>query len=197
MTQAAQAGLPSIVYTFEEPTRFIRWRAGQIGMSVETLCESGLLQFQDINPMSLYPDEFLALMRRDVEEDGRRAVMLDSIRGYTMAMEEFGSLVTHMHNMLAYLNRQGVTTFLVSEVEYLTGDLRITEVGVSYLVDNILLLRYAEVDGKLMHVISCLKKRLGYFDPDIREFCITPEGLRVWHRLEGLRGVLSGIPERQ
>lgn len=196
VTQAAQAGLPSIVYSFEEPTRSMHRRASQIGMPVEALCESDSLRFRDINPMSLYPDEFLALVRQDVEAEGRRVLVLDSIRGYNIAMEEFGSLVTHMHNMLAYLNRQGVTTFLVNEVEYLTGDLRITEVGVSYLVDNILLLRYAEVDGKLMHVISCLKKRLGHFDPDIREFCITPEGLRVWHRLEGLRGVLSGIPER-
>jgi circadian clock protein KaiC len=54
-----------------------------------------------------------------------------------------------------------------------------------------------EVDGRLMHVVSCLKKRLGDFEPDIREFRITRAGLQVGHRLEGLRGVLTGVPERR
>jgi len=54
-----------------------------------------------------------------------------------------------------------------------------------------------EVDGRLMHVVNCLKKRLGDFEPDIREFRITRAGLQVGHRLEGLRGVLTGVPERR
>ena len=197
MCQAAQAGLPGIIYSFEEPTQFMRERAARIGLPVEALIGSGQLRFQGLNPMTLYPDEFLKILREAVEQDGRRAVMLDSTRGYHIAMEQFGALNVHLHNMLSYLNHHGITTFLVNEVERLTGELVITEIGVSYIVDNVLLLRYAEVDGRLMHVVSCLKKRLGEFEPDIREFRITRAGLQVGHRLEGLRGVLTGIPERR
>jgi len=197
MCQAAQAGLPGIIYSFEESTRFMRERAARIGLPVEALIESGQLRFQGLNPMTLYPDEFLKILREAVEQDGRRAVMLDSTRGYHIAMEQFGALNVHLYNMLSYLNHHGITTFLVNEVERLTGELVITEIGVSYIVDNVLLLRYAEVDGRLIHVVSCLKKRLGDFEPDIREFRITPAGLQVGHRLEGLRGILTGVPERR
>lgn len=195
--QAVKAGLPAVVYSFEEPTGFMRQRAARLGLSIEDDIRSGMLQLYDINPMTMYPDEFLARLREDVERNGRRVVMLDSTRGYNIAMEQFGALNVHLHNMLQYLHQKGVTTFLVNEVERLTGELMITEIGVSYIVDNVLLLRYAEVDGRLMHVVSCLKKRMGDFDPDIREFRITSEGIKVGHRLEGLRGVLTGIPERR
>jgi hypothetical protein len=59
-------------------------------------------------------------------------------------MEEFGTPVAHLHNVVSYLNMRGVTTLLVNEVEYITGDLRATELGVSHLADNILLMRHAE-----------------------------------------------------
>lgn len=197
VSQAVQAGMPAVVYSFEEPSGFMLQRAARLGIPLESALQTGLLEFHDINPMTMYPDEFLARLRRDVGEKGRRVVMLDSTRGYNIAMEQFGALNVHLHNMLQYLHQKGVTTLLVNEVERLTGELMITEIGVSYIVDNVLLLRYAEVDGRLIHVVSCLKKRMGDFDPDIREFRITPEGIKVGHRLEGLRGVLTGIPERR
>ncbi len=197
ISQAVRAGMPSVVYSFEEPTVFMRRRAGNLGIPVHEMTPAGLLEFHDINPMTLYPDEFLTLLREDVEVNGRKVVMLDSTRGYNIAMEQFGSLNVHLHNMLQYLHQKGVTVLLINEVERLTGELVITEIGVSYIVDNVILLRYAEVDGRLMHVISCLKKRLGDFESEIREYRITPTGIRVGHRLEGLRGVLTGVPERR
>ena len=197
ISQAVRAGMPAMVYSFEEPTSFMLRRAARLGIPLEDVVQTGLLAFHDINPMTMYPDEFLARLRREVGDNGRRVVLLDSTRGYNIAMEQFGALNVHLHNMLQYLHKEGVTTFLVNEVERLTGELLITEIGVSYIVDNVILLRYAEVDGRLIHVVNCLKKRMGDFDPDIREFLITPEGIRVGYRLEGLRGVLTGVPERR
>lgn len=121
---------------------------------------------------------------------------MDSLRSYHLAMEQFGLLTVHLQNLSAYCHRQGVNLFPVNEMEHITGDLMLTELGVSHLADNALLLRYAEVDGQVMRVIGCLKKRLGDFLPELREFRITSEGVQVGHKLEGLRGVLTGVPER-
>lgn len=95
---------------------------------------------------------------------------------------------------MGYLNTRGVTTILVNEVEYITGDLRATELGVSHLADNILLMRYAEHESQIIKVIGCLKKRLGNFQPELRVLHITSAGLSVSDKLTFLRGILTGVP---
>jgi len=111
-----------------------------------------------------------------------------------MAMEQFGSLVAHIQNMVTYLNNRGVTTLLINEVEHLTGDLVLTEIGISHLADNLILIRYAEYAGKIIRVICCLKKRLGGHLPELWEFSVTPRGIRMERNLEELQGVLTGVP---
>lgn len=109
-------------------------------------------------------------------------------------MEEFGTPVAHLHNLVAYLSTQGVTTVLINEVENITGDLKATEIGISHLADNIILLRYAENASRVVKIIACLKKRLGNFQPELRKLTITPEGISVSEKLEGLTGILTGVP---
>ena len=77
----------------------------------------------------------------------------------------------------------------------ITGDFRATEAGVSYLCDNLIFLRYLELDGELRKAIGVLKKRVGDFGKGLREMRIADGGIRVGAPLTGLRGVLTGTPE--
>ncbi len=194
---AAQHGKRAILYTFEESSASILTRARQLGLPVEAPLNAGNLQLVHINPLQLYPDELLHHIRRAVEGEGRQVVMLDSLRGYALAMEQFGLLTAHLQNIVTYLNSRGAITLLVNEIEHLTGELRITELGVSYLVDNLLLLRFAEYSGQVIRVIACLKKRLGSFQPELRRFDIGAGGIQIGEPLSTLRGVLTGVPEHE
>lgn len=194
LTRAVERGDPAIAYTFEEAPGSILGRCESIGMKIQPMLETGMLSIVRLNPMEVYPDEFLQMLRASVLEDGRRVVLIDSLRGYELAMEEFGSAVAHVQNMVTFLNRESVTTLLTNEIEEITGVLVATGLGVSYTVDNIVLMRYAEHRSRVIKVIGCLKKRHGAFRTDLREFKITPEGIRVSDALRGLRGVLSGTP---
>jgi circadian clock protein KaiC len=84
---------------------------------------------------------------------------------------------------------------LTDDVSEVTGTFTPTQHGVSYLGDTIVFLRYVEMGGELRKVIGVLKKRAGGFERSLREFEITGEGLVVGDPLDGLRGVLRGIPE--
>jgi circadian clock protein KaiC len=84
---------------------------------------------------------------------------------------------------------------LVNEIEYITGDFRITDVGVSYMADNIIFLRYLELRGQMAKAIGILKKRLTDFEKTLREVSITRDGIVIGKELTGLRGILSGTPE--
>ena len=185
----------AILFTFEEPPSFIMARSRGLGTPVDAIVESGMLKIVRINPLELYPDEFLGMVRDAVEVGGCTMVMIDSLRGYQFAMEEFGKPQAHIHNLVSYLSRLGVTTVLINEVEHITStSLKATDLGVSHLADNIVLLRYAEYAGKVIKIVGCLKKRVGNFEPELRQIRVDKTGIHVSEKLEHLRGILTGIP---
>ncbi len=194
LVEAARRGVRGVIYSFEEGAASFLERSRAVGLQLAEHLESGRIAVREVNPLEAYPDEFLQMVRHDVEENGVELIQLDSLRGYNLAMAEFGNLLANMHNLLTYVRSKGRTVLLINEQANLTGDLRVTDYGVSYLCDNVLLLRFAECEGELIKVVSCLKQRLSDFQPDLREFRITANGIRVGGKLTHLRGLLSGVP---
>ncbi|MBC7499698.1 MAG: AAA family ATPase [Herminiimonas sp.] len=183
------------LFTFEEPASFITARSRGIGAPIDDVVASGALTIVRINPIEMYPDEFLAAIRHAVEVGGCSMVMIDSLRGYQFAMEEFGKPQAHIHNMISYLSRHGVSTLLVNEVEHITStSLKATDLGVSHLADNIILLRYAEYAGQVIKIVGCLKKRVGNFQPELRQMKVSASGIEISEKLQHLQGILTGIP---
>jgi circadian clock protein KaiC len=192
--EAAGRGEQSVMYTFEEGKQTLLNRCEQINIPVRAMLERGTLSATQIEPMQYTPDEFARLVRREVEERNGRIVMLDSIAGFSLSMQG-RDLVTHLHALTMYLKSVGVTVILINEVESITGEFRATEDKISYLADNIVFLRYLEVQGEMRKAIGVLKKRAGNFEKTLREIKITRYGLKVGKPLSGLRGILSGSPE--
>jgi|SRR5215213_738500 len=184
----------AVTYAFEESVNAIIKRCAGVGLPLETLLENGFLKIVRVNAMKLYPDEFLQMVREAVEQQSCDLLVLDSLRGYELAMEEFGTPQAHLHNLVTYLSNKGVTTVLLNEVEHITGDLMATEHKISHLADNIILMRYAEHAGQVIKIVGCLKKRLGGFEPELRELQITGTGIRVSNKMTNLRGILTGVP---
>lgn len=189
----ATKGIPGLIITLEESSLSFLERCRSIGMPADKMIEQNLIKIVEINAMETYPDELLVRMRHYISEGGYQLVVIDSLRGYTLAMEEYGTVIPHLHNLITYLNAHQVTTFLVNEIESITGSLRVTEHGLSHLADNIILLRYVEYDGELIKVIGCLKKRLGNFQSILRQIIITKKGIKVKNRLKNLEGILTGV----
>ncbi len=89
----------------------------------------------------------------------------------------------------------GVTVLIINEIEAITGEFRATDVGISYLADNIVFLHYLELKGEIHKSIGVLKKRLSDFEKTLREYQITRYGIKVGEPLTNLRGILTGTPE--
>ncbi|MDY7082919.1 MAG: recombinase RecA, partial [Halobacteria archaeon] len=66
--------------------------------------------------------------------------------------------------------------------------------NVSYLADNLVFIRYLEIDGEMRKAVGVLKKRASDFERQLRELKITDEGLKIGEPLKNLRGILSGTP---
>ena len=86
-------------------------------------------------------------------------------------MPQENSLILHMHELLQFLNRQGVSTFLTVAQHGLMGDMK-SPVDVTYLADAVIMLRFFEARGSVKRAISVIKKRTGKHEDTIREFWI-------------------------
>ena len=185
---------PAVLYTFSESTNCIINRCENIGIHLKQKLKQGFLRIVQINPMEIYPDQFLAMIRHTVEQEKFKLVMIDSLQDYQLAMEQFGTLFFHIKNLVNYLNSVGATSILINEIEAITGDVKVTEFCASHFNDNTILLRYAENKGQIIKVITCLKKRLSDFQPELRQFRITSNGIEVSEKLATLHGILTGVP---
>ena len=190
--EAASRGERSVVYTFEENEDSILRRSEGINMHLRSFIEKGTLCVTQVEPLRCSPDEFAHMVRDEVENNDARTIMVDSVSGYRLSL--LGrDLAGHLHALCRYLEDMGVTLILVNEVESISGEFRATEIGISHLVDNILFLRYVEVEGQLRRTIGVLKKRNGNFDKTLREFEITGHGIKIGEKLSLLGGILGGM----
>lgn len=194
MKEAAARGERSVVYGFEEQNETLFHRCASVGIPVREMVRAGSLSVVPVEPLRFSPAEFALLVRREVEERGARIVMIDGISGYRLTLAG-DDLVSHLHALGRYLKNMGVTVLFTNELERITGEFSATEQGISYLCDNLIFLRYLEIDGELRKAIGVLKKRVGDFEKAMRELQITSGGLRVGAPLTGLRGLLTGTPE--
>jgi circadian clock protein KaiC len=194
MKEAAGRGERSVVYIFEEERDTLLRRSEAIQIPIHTMIDRGTLSVTKVEPLRFSPDEFVHLVRREVEEGDARIVMIDSISGYNLSMGG-EDLVRHLHALCRYLNNMGVTVLLINEVEAITGDFRITEIGISFLADNVIFLKYLEIDGRITKAVGVLKKRMSAFEQGLRELKITQYGLKIGKPLNQLRGILGGTPE--
>jgi circadian clock protein KaiC len=120
--------------------------------------------------------------------------MIDSVSGYRLSVRGEG-LTPHLHALCKYLQNMGVAVLLINEIETITGEFHATEIGISYLADTIIFLRYLEMQGELRRIIGVLKKRMTDFEKTLREFQISRYGIKVGGPLSQLRGILTGVPE--
>jgi circadian clock protein KaiC len=71
-----------------------------------------------------------------------------------------------------------------------------TPVDASYLADAVVLLRYFESKGEVRQAISVMKKRGSKHERTLREFRLDGGRISVGKTLTDLRGILTGVPER-
>ncbi len=191
---AAARGERACVFTFDESVVTLLARMKGLNLGGEKHIKSGLLSLQQIDPAELSPGEFVSLVRQSVTKEGATTIVIDSLNGLLNAMPGEQFLTMHLHELLTFLNQQGVSSFIVMAQHGLLGKDMISPVDVSYLADSVLLLRYFEAEGQVKQAISVVKKRSGGHERSIREL-ILDRGIHVGKPLLNFRGVLTGVPE--
>jgi circadian clock protein KaiC len=190
---AIARGEKAALFVFDEELGLLFARMKGLGIDLAAMQASGSLFIDQVDAAELSPGEFAHRVRKRVDEDQIKTVVIDSLNGYQAAMPEENSLILHVHELLQYLNRQGAATFMTVAQHGLVGDMK-APVDVTYLADTVILLRYFEASGTVRRAMSVIKKRTGAHESTIREFRIGNDGLSIGEPLNGFQGVLRGVP---
>ena len=193
IVSACKRGEASAMFVFDEELGLLFDRTRVLGIDLRAMVDAGKLVIEQVDAAELSPGEFSQRVRRCVEEHGVRTVVIDSLNGYQAAMPAEQALILHMHELLQFLNRRGVSTFLTVAQHGLVGDMK-APVDVTYLADTVILLRYFEAAGYVRRAISIIKKRTSAHEHTIREYRIGKQGITLGEPLTGFHGVLQGVP---
>ncbi|AYV47633.1 circadian clock protein KaiC [Caulobacter flavus] len=191
---ACERGEAATLFEFDERVGTLMVRAKAMGMDLQKHIDGGCLKIQQVDPAEMSPGEFAALVQTEVEERGVKIIAIDSLNGYLAAMPQEKQLILQMHELLSFLNQQGVVTLLINPQSGLVGGMS-TSLNVSYIADAVLLIRFFEAAGRIRKAISVIKNRGGPHEDTIRELRIDTQGVRVGAPLTEFRGVMTGTPE--
>src|SRR5437763_14619090 len=95
-----------------------------MGIDLEGMRDKGDLLVAQVDAAEISPGEFAHKVRKAVEKDNIRTVIIDSLNGYRNAMPQEQYLTLHMHELLQYLNRVGAATFLTIAQHGMVGNMK-------------------------------------------------------------------------
>ncbi len=190
---AIERGGKAAYFLFDEGKTTLLARARSMGMGLDDHIASGALNIRQIDPAELSPGEFASWVRSAVECDGASIIIVDSLNAFLQAMPGEKFLLLQMHEMLSYLNQQGVITILILGQHGIIGEVR-SDLDLSYLSDTILLFRYFEAHGEMLKAVSVAKSRTTAHQTSIREFRLGQSGIQIGDPLKDFEGVMTGLP---
>ena len=194
-----RAGEPGVIAIFEERPKGYIDRADSFGLDLKAPLKEGRLEVIYLRPLDLSVDETMQEILDAVERTGAKRLVIDSLVSLEMALapgfrEDFRE---SLYRMIVALTGAGVTIISTVEVEDTFTGFSFSHYTISFLTDDIIRLRYVEIDGQLRKVMVVIKMRGGNHSKDIREYVITSKGVVVIHpRSTEYHGLLTGIPTK-
>jgi circadian clock protein KaiC len=202
-TQFISAGLhegeAGIIVVFEERPAKYTARASGLGLDLQTGQDGGKLEILYLRPLDLSVDETMRAILDAVKRTAAKRLVIDSLVGFEMALapgfrDDFRE---SLYRMIAALTGAGVTILSTVEIEDSFHAFPFSRYAISFLTDDIIRLRYVEIDGQLRKIIVIVKMRGGDHSKDLREYVISNRGVIVISpRKTDYTGLTSGLPGR-
>jgi circadian clock protein KaiC len=121
-------------------------------------------------------------------------VLIDSLRDLEIATPDKVRYRDYVYSLVEDFKRHGITTLITNEIAQLFGEFQLSEHGISFIADNVILLRYVELEGRISRALSILKMRGSFHDKTIRELLISNQGIAIGEPIKALTGILTGTP---
>jgi circadian clock protein KaiC len=196
VAEGARKGEPSILFTLEETVEQLRAIGDAFGFDLTGLEKRGLVQLRYAAPVELSTDRFLNEARELTDSVGAKRAVLDSLTSLSLGAVTDRRYKELVYSLAKHFRSQGITLFMTMEISELLGAAQLSGHGVSFAADNVIQLRYVEMEGRLDRAISVIKARGVNLNTELRPFQIGASGMQIGEasQFKGLRGVLTGLP---
>jgi circadian clock protein KaiC len=183
---------PGIYCTLEQPADEIRVMGKGYGYNMAELEKKGLSIFVK-NAEDENPDEFIANLADEIKRTKAKRLVIDSLSSFKHKYNN--ELHTITKRILSLIQEYQITTVLTILTTQKSG-FEITEEDLFSLFQNIIVLRFVEVQGRMKRVLLVLKTRGSQHDNSILEFNISKDngGAEITGPIdEEYIGILTGI----
>jgi circadian clock protein KaiC len=199
IAEGVRQGEPGIMAIFEERPEGYLQRAGTFGLNLKKAEQTGKLETLYLRPLDLSVDETMQAILDAITRIGAKRLVIDSLVGFEMALAPGfrADFRESLYRMVGALTGAGVTILSTVEVEDTFTAFSFSHYTISFLTDDIIRMRYVEIDGQLRKVMVVIKMRGGNHSKDIREYVITDQGVVVIHpRQTEYAALTTGLPHR-
>ncbi len=190
-----KSGEPCLYVGFEESREQILRNAKGFGWDFEEYEKKGLLTMRCVYPGEMLIEEHLKDIKDIIESKKIKRCAIDSLSSISNSLSR-PKLLSFAKRLNGYLKTQGVTTFFTAATSSLIGTTTLTDNNLSTLIDNIIMLRYVEMQGELNLVMNIVKVRGSAHSKELKRYEITENGVFIGQSLLGYEGVLTGVTRK-
>lgn len=194
---ATQNGENGIYVTFEQLPDQIYRDAMNFGWNLRRLEEEDKLRVVCTSPdLLLEASDGSRLLDEPIRQVKPKRIVIDSLSHLSMYVEET-NLRKDAYQLLMYFKTKGLSSLSIWETPQLIGQtFSVTDVGLSFLVDCIVLLRMVEIESTMRKALVVMKMRASDHDRRLREFEIESDGIKVAGPFTHYEGILTGSARR-
>jgi circadian clock protein KaiC len=192
---AGGADEPALMLGFYEPPGNVARRAEDLAPTLARGLREGWAEIMWRPASDDHMDRIALEVLDNVRRRGVKRLLIDGLLGFrdlTPYGERLSAFIRALCNALRELD---VTALFTMEVPELIGPVvRAPATALTPIAENLMLLRYVELDARLQRMISVLKVRGSWFDPQLRSFEIGSGQITIGGPFRGMEGLLTGSP---
>jgi circadian clock protein KaiC len=184
-----------LLIAFEESDEQLYRNAESFGWDLRKEVNKGNVRLFTSVPEELKPEEHFKRIREIIEESHVERFVVDSLSALERiySPERFREFTVGLNT---YLKGKGVTSLMTNTTSSLLDVSQITETHLSTATDNIIVLKYLELDGQLKRAMIVVKSRGSDHDKQLHEMTIDGHGMSIGDTFYGVENLMGGSAKR-
>jgi circadian clock protein KaiC len=180
----------ALYISFQETEDQLLAKAASLGIDLEAALSSGQLVVHHVPQGRLDLDAIGTVLRNELATGSVRRVVFDSLAEMVMAAREGHRFPAYARSLMGIIRGAGASVVITSETTTL-GPEHEASGGLSFLFQNVVLLRYIEIESEIRRALAVVKMRDSTHVKGLVQFEIDDTGFRVMKKLEGITGILG------
>jgi circadian clock protein KaiC len=176
----AARGEPGILVTFQESHTQLARIVDSFGWSVS----DPAVTIMNRSPVDVHIDEIVYGLLEAIDGTGARRIVIDSLNDVMAGVADPTRTREFSYSLVQRLARVGISLMVTLESPELFRITRLSQLSMSHMADNVLLLQHLHSGHDMKRALTVLKTRGASHTSSVREFCITSEGISLGDPLD-------------